>query len=116
VGFTATLVDQKGHDGFWNDVGNILFHQVEIRLDKVLDHTGLHDHTAALLVSVGSHLVRNLRKSNEWEVGSIEQELLVLLYVLDMSLYHFEVIMSSLLCSSFMFMPLFSINNHGRCD
>lgn len=79
LGFFATLVDQEGHDGFGDDVSNVLFYQVEVRLDEVLDDTGFHDYAAGFLMGVGTHLVWDLGQDNWRKVRPIEDELLRLL-------------------------------------
>ena len=66
----ATLIDQEGHDSLGYEVANVLLHDAEVAVNQVLNHSGLHDDSSALLVFTGAHRLRHLVQDHFREEGS----------------------------------------------
>ena len=60
LGDLATLVDQEGHDCFGHEVTDVLFHNAEVAVNQVLNHSRFHDHSSALLALARPHHAGNV--------------------------------------------------------
>lgn len=76
LGNIFALVYQKGHDGLWDQVGDVLFDNSEVALNEVLNNHSLHND--ARVLGSCTHFGLNRWQYNGREVGFIEMSLIEL--------------------------------------
>lgn len=68
LGNLATFINEEGHDSLWYEVANVLFDDIEVAADKVLNDSSLHDDPCTLLFCTCLHCFWHVFKCDLWEV------------------------------------------------